>query len=283
MVLIDYCRAQANVGNSEDAPMDLCDAWKGQERQRRQERQREECEDATDEKKGNGKKGKGKFEEKARATEYCAGYCLQCKAWSHVKKDCWWNESSKSGKDAASLETPTTPAANNTTEPPITGMRLCQLILRSGCTPYNDFLINSGAATSECPQSLADSLGRKPSGPGVELRSVTGHRFTTTGNTTICLRTRGDINVSGDFQVAPKETRLQRSIIPVGQVCDRGNVIVFRIAGGTILNEVTVHRLDFGRAGGSVLAESRHVGEEDVWNWRRQDVDGLRARHCVCR
>ena len=148
---------------------------------------------------------------------------------------------------------------------------------------YNDFLIDSGAATSECPQSLADSLGRKPSGPGVELRSVTGHRFTTTGNTTICLRTRGGINVSGDFQVAPKETRLQRSIIPVGQVCDRGNVIVFRIAGGTILNEVTGHRLDFGRAGGGVLAESRHVGEEDVWNWRRQDVDGLRARHCVCR
>ena len=28
-----------------------------------------------------------------------------------------------------------------------------------------------------------------------------------------------------------------------------------------------------------VSAESRHVGAEDVRNWRSQDVDGLRARH----
>ena len=34
-----------------------------------------------------------------------------------MKKDSWWKESNKSGKDA-----PTTQAANNTTEPPIIGM-----------------------------------------------------------------------------------------------------------------------------------------------------------------
>ena len=39
-----------------------------------------------------------------------------------MKKACWWNESAKSGKDTTSLETPITPAANTTTEPPITGM-----------------------------------------------------------------------------------------------------------------------------------------------------------------
>ena len=81
-----------------------------------------------------------------------------------------------------------------------------------------EVLIESGAATSVCPQSLADSLGGKPHGRGIELRSATGHQFTTTGNTTICLHTRDGINVSGDFQIAPKNSGLQRSIISVGQV-----------------------------------------------------------------
>ena len=99
----------------------------------------------------------------------------------------------------------------------------------------NDFLIDSGAATSVCQQSLADSLGGKPGGPGVELTSATGHQFTTAGNTTICLRTRDGVNVASDFQIAPKKTGLQRSIISVGQVCDRGNIITFRSTG--ILNE----------------------------------------------
>ena len=74
----------------------------------------------------------------------------------------------------------------------------------------------SGAATSVCQQSLADSLGEKQRGPGVELRSATGHQFATTGNTAICLRTRDSVNVAGDFQIAPKNIGLQKSIISVG-------------------------------------------------------------------
>ena len=81
-----------------------------------------------------------------------------------------------------------------------------------------EFLIESGAATSVCQQSLADSLGGKPNGPGITLRSATGHQFTTTGNTTICLHTRDGVNVSGDFQIAPKNSGLLRSVISVGQV-----------------------------------------------------------------
>ena len=84
----------------------------------------------------------------------------------------------------------------------------------------------------------------------MELRSATGHQFTTTGNTTICLRTRDGINVAGDFQIAPKDTGLQRSFISVGQVCDRGNIITFRSIGGTILNEFTGNGIEFERAGG---------------------------------
>ena len=37
-----------------------------------------------------------------------------------MKKDCWWDETAKSGTDTASLETPITTSAN--TEPPISGM-----------------------------------------------------------------------------------------------------------------------------------------------------------------
>ena len=33
------------------------------------------------------------------------------------------------------------------------------------------------------------------------------------------------VNVASDFQIAPKNTGVERSIISVGQVCDRGNII----------------------------------------------------------
>ena len=181
-----------------------------------------------------------------------------------MKKDCWWNENAESGKDSASLENPDTLAADEKTEPSITGMLIQSD--EGGAVPvdptqwlysitkreyvHNDFLIDSGAATSVCQQSLVDSLGGIPRGPEVELRSARGHQFTTTGNTTICLRTRDGINVSGDFQIAPKDTGLQRSVISVGQVCDRGNIFTFRSTGGTILNEFTGNRIEFERVGG---------------------------------
>ena len=131
-----------------------------------------------------------------------------------MKKDYWWNESAKSGKDTAPLETPITPAANTTTGPPIAVM-LKQSNELAGVPAdptqwlhsvttrepsREDFLIDSGAATSVCHQSLVDTLERKPRGPEVELRSATGHQFTTTGNTTICLRTRDGINVADMFR-----------------------------------------------------------------------------------
>ena len=149
--------------------------------------------------KGKGKEGKGESNEDekdkdqdkkckatAKATEYFAGYCLFFIVGRHMKKDCWWNESAKSGKDTASLETPITPFASTTTEPPITGMFLqsdeggevpadpaqwMYSVTKQESVPNaNDFLISSGAATSVCQQSLADSLGGKPRGPVVEAR-----------------------------------------------------------------------------------------------------------------
>ena len=84
----------------------------------------------------------------------------------------------------------------------------------------------------------------------MELRSAAGHQFTTTGNTTSCLRTRDGVNVASDFHIAPKNIGLQRSIISVEQVCDRGNIITFRSTDGTILNEFTGNRIEFERSGG---------------------------------
>ena len=69
--------------------------------------------------KDKGRKGKGK--NNAKATEYFAEYCLHCTGWRHMKKDCWWNEKAKGGKNTASLDNPDTPAADATTEPSITG------------------------------------------------------------------------------------------------------------------------------------------------------------------
>ena len=97
---------------------------------------------------------------------------------------------------ASSLEASTVSAASTTSEPGVTGMllhsddaevamldsaQLVYSVTRQEPVRNGEFLIESGAATSVCQQSLADSLGGKPNGPGIELRSATGHQFTTTG------------------------------------------------------------------------------------------------------
>ena len=109
-LLFDYGRAQADTAASDAVPMDLSMLGKGKG---------EKSENSKGEK-DKDKKGKGKAN--AKESEYFAGYCLLCKAWGHMKKDCWWNESAKSGKETVSLETSITPAANTETEPPNTGV-----------------------------------------------------------------------------------------------------------------------------------------------------------------
>ena len=120
-----------------------------------------------------------------------------------MKKDCWCNKNGKNSKDTASLENPGTLEDSSTTEPPITGMLMqpdSDELLPIDLTKWmysvtrhahgdNDFLIDSGAATSVRQEKLANSLGGTPTRRGVELRSATGHQFTTTGKTTMCLRT----------------------------------------------------------------------------------------------
>ena len=189
-------------------------------------------ENSKDEKdKDDDTKGKGKSKANAKTTKHFPGYCLVCKAWGHAMMDRWWNESAKTGKNTASLKAPIAPAENTKTESSIIGMLMQsdegeavpakpaqRLYSETKRGPSRaEFLIDSGAATSVCQQSLADSLGGTPGRLGLELRSATGHQFTPTGNTTICLRTRDGVNVAGEFQIAPKNAGLQRSNISVGQ------------------------------------------------------------------
>ena len=277
-MLFDNCQAQADTAAGDVVPMDLSMLGKGKDKTGKGDKKGKGKGKGKGKKSGNrrDKKSKDKGNANAKETKHFPGYCLVSKAWRHATKDRWWNESAKSGKDTASLETPITPAENTETESSVTGMFIQSD--EGDAVPANpaqwlysvtkrepsreEFLIDPGAATSVCQQSLADSLGGKPRGPGVELRSPTGHQFTATRNTTICLRTRHGVNVAGDFQIAPKNTGLQRSIISVGQVCDRGNIITFRSTGGTTLNEFTGNRIEFERAGG--VYESRHEGEDEV-------------------
>ena len=102
----------------------------------------------------------------------------------------------------------------------------------------------------------------------MELRAATGQRHTTTGSTQIFMRTRDGVKTSGAFQIAPKTTGLQGSIMSVGLLADRGNIIAFRSSGGTIINE----RTGAERSGGFVQAEDRHISKGSDCDRRNQDV-----------
>ena len=182
-MLFEYCRAQADTAAGDAVPMNLSMLGNGGKGKKSKGDKKgkgtgtgKKGESSKDEK-DKDKKGKGKGKNNVKA-EHFAGYCLQCKGWGHMKKDCWWNENAKSAKDTASLETPTTPAESTKTEPPITGMltqsdeggeipadpaQWMYSVTKQESVPVaNDSLVDSVAATLVCQQSLADSLGGKP-------------------------------------------------------------------------------------------------------------------------
>ena len=78
-------------------------------------------------------------------------------------------------------------------------------------------------------------------------------KFTTAGNTTICLRMPDGINVAGDSQIAPMGTGLHTGI---NHIC-RANIITFRSTGRKILNEFTGNRIEFERGVYQLGADTR--------------------------
>ena len=193
----------------------------------------------------NDKKGKGKGKDNAKATGCFAGCCFGRKAWGRHEDGLLLNENPKSGQD--SVPAASQPGSTITGAVDITKWMFS---VTNRASKQNEFPSDSGAATSVCQQRLSGSLCSKP-GAGVELRSATGQRFTTTCGTHIFMRTHDGANVSVDFEIAPKMTSLHRAVTSVGQVADRNNItIVFRSAGGMIFNEITGDRIEFDRAGG---------------------------------
>ena len=80
--------------------------------------------------------------------------------------------------------------------------------------------------------------------------SATGHRFNTLGATAMVLDCTDGLSVQSRFQVAPKNAGLKNSIISVGEVTDKGNEVVFRNNGGSIINLTSGRRIDFPRRDG---------------------------------
>ena len=111
-------------------------------------------------------------------------------------------------------------------------------------------------STLEQPHHGANSVSRTvwEANP-VELEWTSGRpRFITMGSTQIFMRTCRGVNVSGDLQIAPKTTGLQRSII--------GKLIVFHRSCGTLFNKVTGTQIKFERAGGAYRLKGRDISTE---------------------
>ena len=75
-----------------------------------------------------------------------------------MKKDCWWNESAKSGKDTACLETPIASVANTTLvqcdEGEVVPANPAQWLysVTKHEPSHNEFLVDSGAPTCVCQE-----------------------------------------------------------------------------------------------------------------------------------
>ena len=85
----------------------------------------------------------------------------------------------------------------------------------------------------------------QPKGRAIVLISASRHRFNTSGATAMVLDCTDGLSVQSKFQVAPKNAGLKNSIISVGEVTDKGNEVVFRNSGGSIICHTSGRRIDF--------------------------------------
>ena len=208
-----------------------------------------------------------------------------------MKKDCWWNESARSGKDTASPDNPITPVVNTTTEPPTTGMLLQSddgeaVIADSAQWLYSvtkrepsreDFLIDSGVCANRVwrtareanPGDLEWSSGQPldiSSPRRATRRFACAHETVSMWRETFRLRPR--ILYSGDVSC-----QLDKCAT---------NIITFRSTGGTIFNESIGNRIEVERAG-SVYRLRTDTSAKTKPGTRGVSVAGFRARHCGCR
>ena len=214
-------------------------------------------------KKGKGdKNGKGK--DNADATEYFAGYCLGCKAWGHMKKYCWWNETPKSGKDTASLESASTAVCQ--LDSTITGMLLeydgrstavdvtkWMFSLSNRESNRNEVLVDSGSATSVCQHS-GWQTGRSWSGTEV------GHWATIhqdrAAHRSSCAR--DGVNVSGDFQIAPQMIGCRDHSYQLDRMLTEATLSYFAV----LVEGSSTTFFVIGSSSNKLVVEGRHVSNE---------------------
>ena len=191
-------------------------------------------------------------------------------------------EREQSGKDAASLETPISPAASNTTEPPTTGMLIQSDAEETLPADLTRWMTRYESSSQRFPDRRWSCDTSVPTKPGRQSQRRTQRTWSGTeiGHWTSvhcdgqrddvlaharrcqrygCLPGRSQENWTSEVYHITRPRVRQRQHFHIPQHCFR--------------QPNRVRTCWWG-----VSAECRHVGEEDVWNCWSQDVDGLRAR-----
>ena len=134
--LFDYCLAQTHLVCGGVEPMNLSMLGKGKGKKGKGDRPgngqgKGKKGESNKREKGKDKDRNGKGESQGKATKHFDGYCFYCKEWGHMKKDCWWNEGVKHGRETSPLEASTLQAPRVSHSPMM--QRLRCLTLHSGC------------------------------------------------------------------------------------------------------------------------------------------------------
>ena len=101
-----------------------------------------------------------------------------------------------------------------------------------------DCVLDSGAADSVCPRSMAPHFridDTEASRAGVYYTAADGGRIANLGETTVPVAMENGLRTSATFQVAD----VSRPLMSVGKVCEMGNRVLFGAGGGYILNVAT--------------------------------------------
>ena len=256
-MLFNYCRAPAHVVADDNVPMDFSMLGKGKRYNGKGDRK--EIKDGGGKHvkgKGGGgmdeQKDKGKGKDNVRTAEYFPGRCGACKAWATGREAAGGTNLPNAGRTPHLWKR----RADTASQPDalMTGMLLpmnydcCKtgtdssswlFSVANGEAGENNILIDSGAATSVCRQSLSDRAelewsSGEPMGIATPLQAVQ-----------ILMHTRDETRCWANLQLAPKTTALEKPIIAVGR-----NIIMCHRSGGTIFNEGTGGRIDWERSCG---------------------------------
>ena len=101
-----------------------------------------------------------------------------------------------------------------------------------------DCVLDSGAADSVCPRSMAPQFAiteTDASRAGVYYTAADGGRIANVGETTVPIALENGAQTSATFQVAD----VSRPLMSVGKACEMGNRVLFGSGGGYILNVST--------------------------------------------